>query len=63
MVHGELARGKRRVAVVATAAGQLTLPPLGLSEFPGLVPLLLYFNVSGLRNKWVQTGYLANVFS
>jgi hypothetical protein len=38
VIHGEFTGSKRPAAVIATAIGKLTLPPLGLPQFPGLLP-------------------------
>jgi len=39
VIHGEGFGGIRFTAIVASAPGQLTLPPLRASQFPGFLPL------------------------
>jgi hypothetical protein len=55
VIHGQPVGGKGFAAVIATSTGQLTLPPLGLSQFPGFAPFSVDDNIVCVHNNRIQT--------
>ncbi len=63
VIHGEGFRRKRSATVVASAPGQLALPPLRASQLPGLLPLpaekdIVYFNRKMIQGFSSTTNYV-----
>jgi hypothetical protein len=59
VIHSQAAGGKGFAAVIATSTGQLTLPPLGLSQFPGSAPFSVDGRIVCVHNDGIQKNLLA----